>query len=216
MKPIKLHKIDEILLAEHSYLEPTDYCYFIGEYAGRQGFKYKNPHQAIDDMNDVIQNFKKPMDRKGLPEWYFKEREISKIAAWLISINCWEKLSNATWVPIPPSKIITDPQYDDRLWQVLLKMKEKERSLDIRKLLLTRYSREAAHNPGTSRPTMNDHLYNFVFDSSQKSPQPKAIILFDDIITSGASFKAAQQIIQTEFPALCIIGLFVARTIQLN
>jgi hypothetical protein len=56
-------------------------------------------------MNDVIYNFKKPMDRKNRPEWSYKVEAISKIAGWLICTTVWQKIKNATWVPIPPSKI---------------------------------------------------------------------------------------------------------------
>lgn len=151
------------------------------------------------------------MDRKGRSEWYYKEQAILKIAYWLISTASWEKLKTATWVPIPPSKTKSDPHYDDRLWRVLLKMKENEPSLDIRELLLAKSSREAAHNPGAVRPKVNDHINNFIFDASQSSPKPRAIILFDDIITSGAHFKASQTIIQKELPEVPVIGLFIAR-----
>lgn len=216
MEPIKLQKIDEALLPEHSCLESTDYCYFIGEYAGKQGFDYKHPTQAIENMNDVIQNFKKPMDRKGRPEWDHKEQAILKIAHWLMSTPSWEKLKNATWVPIPPSKTKFDSQYDNRLWQVLLKMKAHENSLDMRELLLATSNREAAHNPGAARPSISDHLDNFALNNSQENPKPRAIVLFDDIITSGATFKAAQIIIQKIFLNLPIIGLFIARNIKVN
>jgi hypothetical protein len=159
VKPIKLQKIDESLLSEHSCIEASDHCYFIGEYAGKQGFDYKNPNQAIENMNQVINNFKKPVDRKELGEWRYKEQAISKIAFWIASTTSWEKIKNVTWVPIPPSKIKCNPHYDDRLWQVLLKMKESENSLDIRELLLAKSSREAAHNPGAVRPKMNFLIY---------------------------------------------------------
>src|SRR3990167_2209421 len=33
-------------------------------------------------MNQIINNFKKPMDRKGRSEWYYKEQAILKIAYW--------------------------------------------------------------------------------------------------------------------------------------
>lgn len=110
MEPIKLQKIDEIFLPEHSCLEPTDRCYFVGEYAARQGFDHKNPNQAIENMNQIINNFKKLMERKGRSEWYYKEQAILKIAYWLISTTSWEKLKSATWVSMPPSKTKSDPQ----------------------------------------------------------------------------------------------------------
>jgi hypothetical protein len=216
VESIKLQKIDIAFLSEYSCLEPTDLCYFIGEYAARQGFEHRNPSQIIENMNQIINNFKKPMDRKGLSEWFYKEQAILKIAYWLISTTSWDKLKSATWVPIPPSKEKSVPLYDDRLWRVLLKMKEHEDSLDIRELLLSKSSREAAHNPGAVRPKVQDHLVNFVIDESLKVPKPRGIILFDDIITSGAHFKAAQTIIQKEFQGVPIIGLFVARNVRVE
>jgi predicted amidophosphoribosyltransferase len=167
-------------------------------------------------MNQVINNFKKPMDRKNKPEWYFKEQAILKIAYWLISTTTWDKLKTATWVPMPPSKAKSDSDYDDRLWRVLLKVKENEASLDIRELLLAKSSREAAHNPGSVRPKVNDHINNFIFDKSQSDPKPRAIIFFDDIITSGAHFKAGQAIIVKEYSDVPIIGLFVARNVKID
>lgn len=214
MDPIKLQKIDESLLSEHSCLIDSDHCYFIGEYSARQGFDHINPNQHIQNMNQVINNFKKPMERKGLNEWYYKDQAILKIAFWLMSTTAWDKLKTATWIPIPPSKVSSDPQYDDRLWRVLLKMKEKDSSLDIRELILTKSNRKAAHEPGASRPKVTEHQKNFVIDESKTNPKPKAIILFDDIITSGAHFKAAQSLLQVEFPGIPIIGIFVARSVS--
>lgn len=207
MQPIKLQKIDEFLLNEYSNLEPSDYCYFIGDYAARQGFNHS-------EMNQVINNFKKPAGRKNLPEWHYKEQAILKIAYWIMSTPSFEKLKKATWIPIPSSKTKQDPQHDDRLWRVLLKMQEIEKTLDIRELLLIKVSREAAHNPGIDRPTVEDHLKNLTIDASKKNPTPQAVILLDDIITSGANFKAAQKIIKNEFPGMPTVGLFVARNIR--
>lgn len=216
MEPIKLQKIDESLLSEYSYLEETDRCYFMGEYAARQGFDHINPNQVIENMNQIINNFKKPVERKDRPEWRYKEKAISEIANWIISTTSWDKLKTATWIPIPPSKIKSDPHYDDRLLRVLLKMKENENSLNVRELLLTKSSREAAHNPGSIRPKVQDHLKNFVLDDTLKTPKPRAMIVFDDIITSGAHFKAAQTILQKEFPEVPIIGVFIGRTVQIE
>lgn len=97
MAQIRLQKIDNSLLPLYSCLEDNDYCYFLGEYASGQGFEYSQ-------MNQEINNFKKPVDRKKRPEWRYKEDAISKIAFWMASVNCWDKLKIATWIPIPPSK----------------------------------------------------------------------------------------------------------------
>lgn len=210
MDPVKLLKIDESLISEYSNLEPTDHCFFLGDYASRRGFNHS-------EMNQVINNFKKPVERKDRQEWYYKEQAILKVANWFVSTSTWEKLKKFTWIPMPPSKIKKDPQYDDRLWKVLLKMQEFEPALDIRELLLAKSSREAAHNPGAVRPKVPDHLNNLVLDESQREPNPQqGIVLFDDIITSGAHFKAAQIKIKKEYFDGLIVGLFVARNIRVD
>lgn len=207
MSAIKLQQIDEKILSEHSCLEPTDRCFFLGEYASGQGFQYS-------DMNQVINNLKKPIDRKHLNEWYFKEQAILKIAYWLASLKYWVKLKRYTWVPMPPSKIKTDIAYDDRLVKILEKAKQHEAELDIRELLLRKSSRDPAHNPGSKRPSVQEHIANIVLDDSLLLPTPHAIAIFDDILTSGASFKAAQTILRDQYPHTPIVGIFVARNIK--
>ncbi len=42
-------------------------------------------------------------------------------------------------------------------------------------------------------------------------PTPDAIIIFDDVLTTGAHFKAVEAVLRTHFPELPIAGLFLAR-----
>jgi hypothetical protein len=63
----RLTKIDELTLPDHYRLEPTDDCYFIGEYTARGGYEQS-------DTNDLILNLKKvwkksiaPMSGSGKP-----------------------------------------------------------------------------------------------------------------------------------------------------
>jgi hypothetical protein len=134
VQPLRLQKIDESLIQEHSCLESTDHCYFLGDYTSGQ----KSQHS---ETNQLIINLKKPMDRKQLPEWYYKEKAILKAAYWLQSIGIWDKLKICTWIPIPPSKTKDHPEHDDRLLSILKKLKENEESLDIRELLLSKAKR---------------------------------------------------------------------------
>lgn len=201
--PYKLQKIDEFLLSQLPSLELSDHCYFLDEYV--VGLKWDH-----SKMNGVIYNFKKDLDKKDTLEWLYKEKQIPIIASWLLNLTSWGILKNWTWVPIPPSKTKDDPKYDDRLLRVLSKMKESERTLDIQELLLTKNNREAAHY-SKKRPTIKEHLENFIIDDSQKNPKPNSIIIFDDVITTGATFKAAQRKLQQAFPQIPIIGIFIAR-----
>jgi predicted amidophosphoribosyltransferase len=202
-----LQQIDKSLLNEHIYLTSQDYCFFFGDYAGRQGY-------AISTMNSLMQNFKKPASRKNKQEWYYKEKAIDGIADLLLSTQRWEKLRACTWVPMPSSKTHSDPEYDNRLLQVLLKIKNKENDLDIRELLKIKSSRPAAHEPNSKRLSIEEHLNNMIFDDSKKNPTPKSIVIFDDVITTGASFKAAQNILRQNYSSIPIGGVFIARSMR--
>lgn len=199
MATFKLQKIDDSLLQEHSCLEPTDHCYFFGEYAGRQGYGHS-------EMNQLIYNFKKSMDRKGQPDWHYKQDSIKQVAHLLLSTPIWPKLKTCTWVLIPPSKSKSDPQYDDRLLRVLHEIKKTEGFLDIRDMLSTRTNRNANHNPDSKRMTAKEHLDNLKLDTALLKPVPRTIVIFDDVITSGASFKAAQSVLRKHFPETPIGG----------
>jgi hypothetical protein len=48
-------------------------------------------------------------------------------------------------------------------------------------------------------------------DMSVAKPRPEAICVFDDVLTTGAHFKAVQVWLQNEFPGVPLAGLFLAR-----
>jgi predicted amidophosphoribosyltransferase len=131
-----------------------------------------------------------------------------------MSSNSWAKLKSCAWVPMPPSKIRSDSAYDDCVLRILKRAQQFELSLDIRELLIARSNRDPAHNPGSKRPSVADHFKNLILDEKLKAPLPTAFIIFDDVITSGASFKAAQQVLRNHFPRIPVIGVFVARNIK--
>ena len=203
---MKFQKIDESLLPQHSCLVPKDHCFFFGDYSGREGFNYS-------DTNSLIWNFKKDLRKKDKSkEWYWKEKSITDIANLILSTKLWDKLKKCLWVPFPSSKLKTDPDHDDRLMRVLQLLKQRETSLDVRELLFSKCSREAAHVSG-KRLNVKEHLENMVFDHTQTSPIPKNIVVFDDVITSGASYKAAQIILEKEYPDAVIVGIFIGRSV---
>ena len=116
---------------------------------------------------------------------------------------------------MPPSKIKSHSEYDDCTLRILKRAKQFELTLDVRELLLAKTSRDPAHNPGNKRPSIADHFNNLMIDEGLKDPLPRAIVIFDDVITSGASFKAAQKILLKNFPDVPIVGIFVARNIKI-
>ncbi len=84
-------------------------------------------------------------------------------------------------------------------------------TLDIRELLVQRRTTSPAHLT-LGRPTPADLAALYEIDDALASPPPRALGLFDDVLTTGAHFKAAQQVLLTRFPATPIAGIFLART----
>ena len=200
--PTKLTRVDSLLLADHYYLDADDECYFIGEYTARTGY-------AFSATNDLIQNLKKPMDRRDRPEWKYKEWAISKAADMLREAIPPEWLNSATLVPVPPSKAKDDPRYDDRLLRILQRFGGGA-GIDIRELVFQPTSTAAAHE-SEDRPTPADLLELYAIDETLIEPAPQKLVIFDDLLTTGCHFKAIEHKLGDRFPAKPIIGPFIAR-----
>jgi len=195
-------EIDELVRSDHWYLEPEDECYYIGEYTARGG-------HACSETNQLIHNFKKSLERRGRPEWNYKERAISRIAN-LIRANIRND-AVLTFVPIPPSKSKDHPLYDDRMSRVL-NFASSGRPSDVRELIVQVRSVEATHL-SNERPSPDDLLQNYLLDEALCMPEPQLIFLVDDVLTTGCHFKAAKRLLSTRFPNVRIVGLFVARRV---
>lgn len=208
MLDLKLYKIDDSNRTDHGNIKPSDHCYYFGDYYPRAGFGHS-------PMNQLIYNFKKYMTQRGKTGWHYKEEAINQIAQTFLALDIWPKLKQYTWVPMPSSKLKDDPEFDDRLMKTLTILQDKETDLDIREILTIKNPRTAAHDPETYyRPTVEEHQDNFQVTGNLLTPMPKAIAIFDDVLTTGASFRAAKNKLQNHFQAsLLIIGIFIARTI---
>ena len=122
--PQRFTKIDDLTRPDHWYLTADDVCYFIGEYTARKGYAYST-------TNNLVLNFKKTMDRRGLPEWRYKGRAIGQAAVAFRTALGPRGVDALTFVPIPPSKAKGDPLYDDRLTHLLNSIRPQP-PLDVR------------------------------------------------------------------------------------
>ena len=203
--PQRLTKVDDLIRPDHWRLTDADDCYFIGEYTASQGYSYS-------DTNDLISNFKKTMHRRGRPGWHYKDRAIQKAAEAFRKALTPKDLDRLTFVPIPPSKAKGDPLYDDRLTWMLGAIRPKP-PLDIRELVVQTESTDAVHDRGV-RPTPEQIQALYRIDETLTEPAPGIIAVVDDILTTGAHFRAAKSVLSTHFPETSIIGLFIARTVR--
>ena len=201
---MQLQEIDELIRRDHFFIEAEDICYFLREYTARAGFGY-------GETNQIISNLKKKMDRRGKPDWHYKGDAIRQAARELRDAIGDEALTLCTVVPMPPSKIATNPMYDDRLCQLVRAMTTGVKC-DVRELLRQRYDMDAAHESAV-RPRPDD-LYNaYCVDESCARPEPKNILLVDDVLTAGAHFAGAKRRLRERFPSARLFGVFYARRI---
>lgn len=196
-----LSKIDELTRPAHFYLDESDECYFLREYTARKPVQFS-------ETNQLILNLKKTVDRRGRPEWVHKERAIRQIARELSAALNPAWLRVAVLAPVPPSKARKDSLYDDRLVQVLGHVV----GASARELIVQTSSTMPDHGTSDRRtPSEIEALY--AIDERLVTQVPTAIAIFDDVLTTGAHFKAMKSVMEKRFPDSSIVGLFVARRV---
>lgn len=200
--PRRFTEIDDLTRPDHRYLADEDVCYYIGEYTARRG-------HACSATNDLIQNFKKPVSRRGQPQWSYKERAIRQAAGAFAAALGSGALDRLTFVPVPPSKTKSDPLYDDRLTRMLHAVRPAP-TPDVRDLLVQTESTEAVH-AGGERPSPDRIATLYRIDEALTAPTPEFIAVDDDVLMTGAHYGAAKSLLSARFPGTRIAGLFIAR-----
>jgi predicted amidophosphoribosyltransferase len=181
-------------------LEGGDECHYLGEYTARKGF-------AHSETNNLILNLKKSIAVRGSAQWEYKQRAIMRAGITLRNALNPEWLDTATLVPIPPSKARDHALYDDRMLQVLRVIGTNR---DIRELIVQGASTDAAHE-SEHRPSPDEIAAIYQIDEALAQPAPTLIGVFDDVLTKGSHFKAAQRVLRDRFPGVPVCGIFIAR-----
>ena len=208
--PSRIFRIDELSIKDHHYLTKNDECWYFGEYTASQGFLYS-------DMNQLIFNFKKNMSRKSSNEWVYKENAIKEVGRMIASIiDPQSNMANTIFVPIPPSKIRTDSNYDDRLVRALNIAKEiSNKDLHIHDCISQLQSTTPDHKSRGSRICPDTRAKGYYLDLKQIPNNILNVIIVDDVITTGSHFKGVEIALRKHLPNLKIRGLFIARAKRL-
>lgn len=203
----KLLRIDEHSRPDHFYLTAEDECYHILEYTPRQGHNFSS-------TNQLILNLKKSVDRRGKPEYHYKEKAITEAGDLFRSVlkNDWLS-TTPTLVPIPCSKHKDHPLYDDRMLRVLRRMMTGLGG-DIRELIVQTENLESFHG-GTRMPPTELAEYYQVDEALCGTRVPTVFVLFDDMLTTGSHFKAAKSVLSTRWPNVPVAGIFLARVVRI-
>ena len=212
MLPDRLTLIDDTNRGDHPYLEAEDRCFYFGEYFA--GKSYKG-----GPTNQLVFNFKcKPtVTAANAGRAHHKNQAIQTIAGGMRRVISQQNAERYTWVPVPPSKAIGDPDYDDRMLRVL-RAAFHGYNADIRSLICQTASTAADHEQD-KRLTRDALRAVLAVDraSLQSAPLREGIILVDDVLNSGKHFKESESLLRSATPdELATAGLFVARCIHQN
>ncbi len=203
--PTRFTKIDELTHHFHHHLTGEDECYFLGEYTPGEGYEYS-------ETNRTIINFKRSMDRSGTPEWKYKQMAINERAdAFAIALKPFN-LDTITFVPVPPSNMKNHELYDDRLARMLKIVGKKVGVLRISECVEQTKPLRSSHG-STHALKPHELIDAYEFRNHRRTPRPTTIAIVDDVITTGAHFKAIESILLEQYPGIDVIGLFLARRI---
>ena len=199
---LQLQQIDQLLRPQHFFITAEDNCYFLREYTAGAGY-------GRGETNNIISNLKKSTDRRGLPEWKYKENAIRQAGRELRAAlgDAW--LQRTTIVPMPPSRSKANSLYDDRMMRIVTVMTEGLRS-DVRELIVQPNDMTAAHT-ADSRPRPEDWYAAYVVDETLALPQPTSVVVIDDVMTAGAHFAGFKRRLLERFPSVALYGVFYAR-----
>lgn len=201
---LTLTRVDHLILGEHHYLTEDDECYFLREYTARRGFD-------ASQTNQIIQNIKKTPDRRGRPEWFYKEQDLRRAASELRAALNPAWLRAATIVPVPPHVVKGDLLHDDRVLQIATLMGSGAK-IDVRELVVQIATIDPSHQ-SASRPRPHELRANYRLEENLCDPAPSMIGILDDILTAGAHFRAIQGLLSERFPGVPVVGIFYARRI---
>lgn len=190
----------------HFDLEESDDCYYLRDYVSGEGFQGGK-------TNSLIINFKKSVEHKGKDHYQYKESAIKQIVEELVlALRENKNLDKMIFCPIPPSKQMSDPLYDDRLSKVL-KMVSEHIPITFDEMLETISSHPAQHISAT-RLSKTELKGKIGLTSHSVDPTGKVVVLVDDVISNGRHFKVCSEIIKDRFPGTRVIGLFIARRVE--
>lgn len=196
-------KITDMSAANHRCLEKDDFCIY---YRTKERHVYDN----FTETNSILANFKKrPALCRDNPQMaMYKQRGIRTITNDVIGF--FERNLGMSFLLIPAitSKATGDPEFDDRLIVVCARVSEALPNVQYADLLYNDFSVCPAHAGGTRdvgaiaahigvRNDFDIHRFDYVF-------------IFDDVLTTGAHFKACQQVLEKTYGRRAY-GLFWAR-----
>lgn len=203
-----IQRIDDLNRPQHAHLREDDSCYYFHEYIPTGG----SAPQCYSAASQLIINFKiKPSESHRLRH---KNDAINKCVNDFreVLLPRLETLghSSVSFVPVPPSKMKGDPQYDDRVLRLAIEV-AKGTSIRVAELIVQSGSYAPSHlASGAGAARMQPSDLRRLYRLSGEVPRPN-VFIFDDVITAGSHFRACKDLLLESHPSIRVFGIFIAR-----
>ena len=183
-----------------------DICYYFLEYTSKVGYNY-------NDSNNIVFNFKSTHPNSIR----YKRNAISYFANLIINDISNLLPKDTIYIAAPTSKTRNSALFDDRLDQVvnILNIKGLSTSLKLEALSDITPSHSSGQNRNITDIKNNIIFYGFDPTRFQVNDFIKVAIV-DDVITTGAHFKACKERILEKYPKAIVYGIFLAKTVWIN
>ena len=201
-------KLWNILEKPNSYthIKDDDVCIYAREYV-TGGYGYKG-----GPTNQLIINFKKaPPLKINTSKWKYRENAVKQFKEDIEILL--ESTSQAVITSIPSSKKKNHPEYNNRfedLFKEILKSHSQwiiEWPVEIKKTI------SASRCQGNRDPKSIKKNY---FWRGFKNKPPEELYIFDDVLVSGAHFRAISDFLKENNYTGKIIGVFWAKAVYQN
>lgn len=188
--------------SRHSQLDADDVCFFARDYIAGAG--YEPPG------NDRVQNFKKPVSKRGTNQWQHKLRAIEQFAEELAGLFPEDATTrDGVCTFVPPSTTADRADHDPRFDMLAYRLRKLCPWLRVEALLERRCYMMPLHAGGERSVEAQVASMQCI---RLPGPPPPNVVVIDDVLTSGCTFKACKQILMAT-GVQRVVGVFWARTV---
>ncbi len=191
-------QIDAIDLPSFGHLKSDDVCYYARNFVRNAGFDG-------GETNSLVLNFKKEPGRQGQT---YRQNAVDRfIEEVSVLIQC--KADTVAVTAIPSSKSKTDSAYDNRFEDMFAGLKKIRSCLQIEWPIIAKESVLASHLGGARTPSQIISNYEW---KGFVDAVPDFILIFDDVLTTGAHFRAFSDFMRGNGFSGQIYGIFWAKS----
>ena len=199
----KLWKKINILSESYpTFISDSEKCLYTRDYISGGGFE--------GEANQLILNFKKSLDKKGTAQWQHRDRAVRLFAQEIASIVPDVPMH---FMAIPGSKPWEHSENNQRFQDLFKELKRIRPKILFHWPINCRKAIKGSSQGGTRSPKEIMDNYKWAGFSCNINEISK-IIIVDDVITSGAHFRACVDYLKEQGFKGEITGVFWAKTRQ--